>query len=514
MPEAYPLALAGTWPDGFVDILRRHAAPDQQPVELGDETSFADLGVDSMAFLGVLTDVEQLAGVEIDVEALTPEAFASPRGLWGWLETRTPPLAPPFARPGADRTGPVPADDGWVPVMPSKQVVFAQGHGSVVRTAADLIVRVYRLDGELDVDRLVGCIARLRAANDALRLAFRDDGGTGCMRVRDARSPVPISFLHLVHCADADLTAYLRLLSRTVARGWDPAADGSARWTLLRLSPTRHLLATWYAHVSVDVRSVSDLERQLWAAYHENEGAIEQTGSFLDCARRRRQQPERCAPRFWAAESNRVPAETWDATGLSATREHRRRVSPADLAALRARVEGGEKLSLAQLLAHRFALAIRAVTRAEAFVVHHFVDERTPSEQHVAGALSGLVPVVFGPGDLGPAQATARRTVRALASRPRRPGGELPAGYLRLLTQVRAYSFTYVPWRGNSVQRRFDLDVTEFPVHLEVRDPARGRLRVVELEHGGIELGLMVHPDEMSDDAAADLLEHAASDCR
>lgn len=502
-----------TWPRGFADIVRRHSGISDRSVEPGDQVSFADLGVDSMNFLGLLADVEEMLGCEVDLEALTPEAFSSPGGLWTWLTTTIRPFpVPEGGQPGpaADPgrpPGPGAGESDWVQVLPSKQIIFAQGHGSAVKTAADLIVRVHELDGELDIARLVACIARLRAASDALRLVFRDAGGTGYMRALDPGAPVPISFLRLVRWDEQDLVKYLRLLTRQAANDWDPAASGSARWALLRLGERRHLLATWYVHVSVDVRSVSELERQLWAAYHDNVGAIEPTASVLDCARHRRRQPERCSPQFWTQESERVTIEASDTAGLSVMAERRRRMAPADLARLSATAEGGSKLSLAQVIAYRFAAAIREVRREEPVVVHYFVDERSRGEEHVAGALSGLVPVVLGPTDLGSPLACARKTVRALASRPRRPGGELPGGYVRLLTQARAYSFTYVPWRGNSVQPRFDLDVSEFPVPPRVRDPSRGRLRVVELEPGGVELSLMFHQEETPAGEAEELLD-------
>lgn len=498
-----------SWPDGYVDIVRRYADPSQPAREVDGDTTFADLGVNSMGFLGVLADLEDLAGLELDVEALTPEAFASPGGLWAWATSASSVPGPEAA--GHPAVSPAAATaDVWAPVLPSQQIVFGQGHGASVRSPADLILRVHQLDGALDLERLIAVLTRLRGRNDALRMVFRADGGAGYGRAT-AGGRLPISGEQLVDWREEDLPGYVRLLTRRVVRDWRDEEHGSARWMLLRLTATRHLLVTWYAHVGLDLRSVSDLERQVWAGYHENEEtAAGPPDAFLSCLRRRQEVRDRCRPAHWDKESARVAVEPWDAATLSPTREHRRRLTAAELAGLRVADADDEQLSVAQVLAHRFAAGVRPVT-AGPVVLHLFVDERTAAEEHVAGALSGLVPVVLDDADLVTPRAAARRMVRALASRPTRPGAPLPAGYVRLLTAARGYSFTYVPWRGNSVRPRYALEVDELPVDPGVRDPARGRLRVVELEHGGVELGLTVHPDEIGDQEADELLGRIAA---
>ncbi len=51
-------------------------------------TTFADLGIDSLAHLGLLVAVEEQYGIEIDPDVLMDPALATPAGLWRYAEAQ------------------------------------------------------------------------------------------------------------------------------------------------------------------------------------------------------------------------------------------------------------------------------------------------------------------------------------------------------------------------------------------------------------------------------------------
>jgi acyl carrier protein len=54
------------------------------------QTSFVNLGVDSLNTINLVLAVEEEYGVEIDPEALADEALATPAGLWGYVREHLP----------------------------------------------------------------------------------------------------------------------------------------------------------------------------------------------------------------------------------------------------------------------------------------------------------------------------------------------------------------------------------------------------------------------------------------
>lgn len=69
-------------PDHFQRLIRsrcRFLLPDDP---LGPDTSLADLGVDSLEIVELIVDIEDTYGIEVPLEFLTPEMFASPGTIW------------------------------------------------------------------------------------------------------------------------------------------------------------------------------------------------------------------------------------------------------------------------------------------------------------------------------------------------------------------------------------------------------------------------------------------------
>ncbi len=70
----------------FVTIVRRHLkylAPDE---ELAPQASLKGLGLDSMAAVTLMFDIEDEFAVTLPDSHLTPETFATPASLWGVID--------------------------------------------------------------------------------------------------------------------------------------------------------------------------------------------------------------------------------------------------------------------------------------------------------------------------------------------------------------------------------------------------------------------------------------------
>ncbi|MEO3973589.1 phosphopantetheine-binding protein [Streptomyces sp. CAU 1734] len=70
-----------TWPDSFDTILRQHV-PLASGAALTPDAALADLGLDSLATVGLLIAVEEAYSVQFPDLDLTAETFATPRTLW------------------------------------------------------------------------------------------------------------------------------------------------------------------------------------------------------------------------------------------------------------------------------------------------------------------------------------------------------------------------------------------------------------------------------------------------
>lgn len=74
------------WSVEFERVLRRHL-----PLLEGDQRLVADaelieLGLDSMAMVGLLVDLEEMFAVVVPDELLTVSAFATPSSLWSLFD--------------------------------------------------------------------------------------------------------------------------------------------------------------------------------------------------------------------------------------------------------------------------------------------------------------------------------------------------------------------------------------------------------------------------------------------
>jgi acyl carrier protein len=72
----------------FEEILRRHLP--MAKAEIGDDDLLADLGLDSMAVVVLLVDLEDSFEVEFPDDLLSVEVFGTPRSLWTAVNSLEP----------------------------------------------------------------------------------------------------------------------------------------------------------------------------------------------------------------------------------------------------------------------------------------------------------------------------------------------------------------------------------------------------------------------------------------
>ncbi|MFD5424733.1 acyl carrier protein [Streptomyces sp. NPDC127084] len=70
------------WDEKFETIVRRHLPFLGQDEELSADTALRDLGLDSLATVELLSDLERAYDLRFVDDALTLETFATPERLW------------------------------------------------------------------------------------------------------------------------------------------------------------------------------------------------------------------------------------------------------------------------------------------------------------------------------------------------------------------------------------------------------------------------------------------------
>ncbi|MBE1582286.1 acyl carrier protein [Nonomuraea angiospora] len=76
-----------TWPVPFEETLRTYLAPLRPGEPISPDLSLADHGVDSLAAVSLLLDLEETFGVAVPDHMLTASMFATPAGLWSVIDS-------------------------------------------------------------------------------------------------------------------------------------------------------------------------------------------------------------------------------------------------------------------------------------------------------------------------------------------------------------------------------------------------------------------------------------------
>lgn len=75
--------MAGSdWPEKFEALLRRHLSEIDESQPVGADDSLANLGLDSLATVGLLMELEEEFDIIVPDQMLTPESFRTLRSLW------------------------------------------------------------------------------------------------------------------------------------------------------------------------------------------------------------------------------------------------------------------------------------------------------------------------------------------------------------------------------------------------------------------------------------------------
>lgn len=70
------------WPESFIAILRKHLPLLDDGTPLTAETSLSDLGLDSMATVRLLVELEEAHDIEFPDEDLVMANFVTPLAVW------------------------------------------------------------------------------------------------------------------------------------------------------------------------------------------------------------------------------------------------------------------------------------------------------------------------------------------------------------------------------------------------------------------------------------------------
>jgi acyl carrier protein len=75
-----------TLPAAFAEVVRPHCRRLDPAAELPPDTPLFELGVDSLAILSIIIDVEARFGITLPEEAMTAETFATAASLWSVVD--------------------------------------------------------------------------------------------------------------------------------------------------------------------------------------------------------------------------------------------------------------------------------------------------------------------------------------------------------------------------------------------------------------------------------------------
>lgn len=81
------------WEDRFEEILRKHLPFLEAGEELSPDVELRDVGLDSLAMVDLLAELEKGYGVRFRDDALDAETFRTPETLWTVLSGMLEPTA-------------------------------------------------------------------------------------------------------------------------------------------------------------------------------------------------------------------------------------------------------------------------------------------------------------------------------------------------------------------------------------------------------------------------------------
>jgi amino acid adenylation domain-containing protein len=249
-------------------------APSRTPVEIalaglwanalgldrvGRDDNFFMLGGDSLRGAQLLGEVATAFGVVIPVDSLFDEA-ATVATMASCIEAQRARSASPAGAPSIARRSPAAA----VPLSPTQaRVWFLQRLDP--GNSAYHEARLWRIDGELDIDALRAALVAVAARHSMLRTRFVAGTGGPC-QVIDADPKVDLKIVDL-HGAGNDEDRLASAVREDATRPFALEKATPLRWTLFALGSSQYALLRVWHHIIGDALSARLLQQDVSAAY-------------------------------------------------------------------------------------------------------------------------------------------------------------------------------------------------------------------------------------------------------
>ena len=232
---------------------------------VGTDDEFFMLGGDSLRGAQLLDEVLAVFGVALPTDALFDDA-GTVSGMASRIE-------------GARARGAPRAGSGTISRRAAEAVIplsSAQARTWFLQrldpeSAAYHEPRVWRIEGDLDVDALRAGIASVATRQPMLRTRFVTVGAEP-RQVIDGDPVVDLEELDLSDGAEPEDERLQAAVRERVARPFDMAVATPLRWTLFTLGPSRHALLRVMHHILGDALSTRILQAELSEAYEAARG--------------------------------------------------------------------------------------------------------------------------------------------------------------------------------------------------------------------------------------------------
>ncbi|MFI2215194.1 amino acid adenylation domain-containing protein, partial [Streptomyces sp. NPDC020141] len=219
---------------------------------VGAETSFFDLGGDSLLAMRLIARVRAVLDTEVSIRDLfTAATVARLAGLIDGTDGETRIALTRRERPEV------------LPLSYAQQRMwFLNRLEGVGEGAGYNMPLTLRLSGSLDTAALEAAIGDVAERHESLRTVFPETDGTPRQRILEGAAGRPA-----LVAVEADESGLEDVLAARAARGFDLSVDLPWRTWLVRTAPSEHVLLIVIHHVASDGWSTGVLTRDLGTAY-------------------------------------------------------------------------------------------------------------------------------------------------------------------------------------------------------------------------------------------------------
>ncbi|MFI2215183.1 amino acid adenylation domain-containing protein, partial [Streptomyces sp. NPDC020141] len=227
---------------------------------VGAETSFFDLGGDSLLAMRLIARVRAVLDTDISIRELFSAATVAA------LAELIHGADGPSGADGETRTAPTPRERPEVlPLSYAQQRMWFLNRLEETSAGADATYNLplaLRMSGELDIAALEAALGDVADRHESLRTVFPETDGVPRQEILRGAGGRPR--LEIVESAGAGVE---ETLAAHAAQGFDVSADLPWRVRLLRTAPSEHALLIVAHHIAVDGWSMGVLARDLGVAY-------------------------------------------------------------------------------------------------------------------------------------------------------------------------------------------------------------------------------------------------------